>query len=337
VRILVTGENHFNHVFSVVKSCKQLGHEVKFINMVDFFSQCNYIQKKLNKLGIKSLEDNYNNIWNKNFIDTCKHFKPDIVLAINGAMFESFTLEWLRSLKISLILWLFDGRRRLAKHENKMNYYDKIYCFEEYDIPYFQEKYNLNVQYCPVGFESDIYTPDDTISRDIDISFIGSSSQNRVETLQSVAKYVCQKSLNMQIYGKWWNEKYFWKKHLFEKKYSPLVKYINNFELPASKAADIYRRSKICLNINVSEHLAINPRTFEILGTKSFQLMDTKENTDIIEPGIDLITYNNVDNLLSKIDYYLENEKERNQIAKNGYNKVKDKFTMIQMVKTILE
>ncbi|MBP2656495.1 MAG: hypothetical protein H6Q73_4064 [Firmicutes bacterium] len=337
MKILVTGENHFNHVYSVVKSCKQLNHEVSFINMVDFFFKCNYVEKKLYKFGVKSLRDNYNNTWNKNFITTCQQFKPDIVLAINGAVLDIPTLELLRSLKVKLILWLFDGRKRITEHEHKMIYYDKIYCFEEYDIPYFQEKYKLKVQYCPVGYESDIYSPADTLNRNIDISFIGSPSQNRIETLQQVAEYASQKSLNMQVYGKWWNDKYFWKKTLFARQNPHLEKYINNFELPAAKAADIYRHSKICLNINISEHLGINPRTFEILGTKSFQLMDTKKSTNIIRPGIDLITYNTDCDLLDKIDYYLANDKERTEIANNGYNWVKENFTMTQMVKSILD
>ena len=50
-----------------------------------------------------------------------------------------------------------------------------------------------------------------------------------------------------------------------------------------------------------------------------------------------LVEYYNVTDLISKIDYYLEHEMERLSVAENGYDKVKDKYSLKKLVKIIIE
>lgn len=78
---------------------------------------------------------------------------------------------------------------------------------------------------------------------------------------------------------------------------------------------------KIHFNRNIADD--VNYRTFETLGCNTFILTnETPGLSNLFEIGKSIITYSNEWDLLDKISYYLKNESEREQIAKNGYNHV---------------
>jgi spore maturation protein CgeB len=340
MKILVTFLPFMNYGQSIVNSLRQLGHDVIAVNMIYFSDQCNYIERKLYKIGATFLETNYRKTWNKNFIDVCDKFQPEIVLTLNFKLFEHTTLHKLKKCGTKLILWMTDSiQRSFIKdydYEGKLGYFDNIYCFEEQDLGYLKDRYGLNSYYCPMGYDEDIYFPDSKTTQDIDISFVGSVSKQRSEILQVVAKYAKQNSLNMQVFGKWWTKKYFWKEIKFARQYSPLNNYYYNGIAPL-ETAKIHKRSKICLNIHIPVHTGLNPRTFEILGTGSFELMDARKNiSGLIRPDTDLVMYKDIDELLNKIEYYLSNDKERQKIANTGYEWVKERYTIKQMAKNIV-
>ncbi|MSU09058.1 glycosyltransferase family 1 protein [Veillonellaceae bacterium WCA-693-APC-5D-A] len=104
----------------------------------------------------------------------------------------------------------------------------------------------------------------------------------------------------------------------------------------------LYNGSKICLNINQGTrnpewHTGVNPRTFEIMGCNSFELIDAGhlDFVDIVA-GRDIIEFSGKEDLVKKIDYYLSHDDERKSIAANGYKIVKEKYTSSAIVKTLL-
>lgn len=87
----------------------------------------------------------------------------------------------------------------------------------------------------------------------------------------------------------------------------------------------IFHYSKINLNITskaIREGLPL--RVFDVLGCKGFLL--TNYQTDLpayFTPGVDLDCYGSEDELLAKTEYYLAHEKDRKEIAQNGFEAVK--------------
>ena len=66
-------------------------------------------------------------------------------------------------------------------------------------------------------------------------------------------------------------------------------------------------------------------RVFDIMGAGGFVISNYQpELAEIFVPGEDIVLYDSIPDLLMKIEYYLEHEGERKQIAKNGYEKVKE-------------
>lgn len=101
----------------------------------------------------------------------------------------------------------------------------------------------------------------------------------------------------------------------------------------------IYRCSKINLNISLKSILTGIPlRAFEIMGSGGFLASNYQEDfLEFFRPDEDFICYMSLEELMDKVEYYMAHEKERLEIAENGYRKVKMAHTYKQRVDNILE
>lgn len=117
--------------------------------------------------------------------------------------------------------------------------------------------------------------------------------------------------------------------------------YINNKGAAESRIImpKIFKCSKININMTIKTiESGIPLRVFDILGNGGFCI--TNYQSELLEyftPDVDLVIYENEEDLLSKIAYYLRNEEERIQIARNGYNKVKSLYTYEKRLEKIIE
>ncbi len=101
----------------------------------------------------------------------------------------------------------------------------------------------------------------------------------------------------------------------------------------------VFKTSDINLNITLrSIEKGIPLRALDIMGCGGFLLTNYQEDLlKFFEPGEDFVYYESRQDLMDKIDYYLENPGERKRIAENGHNKVKQSFSYEDRLKEILE
>jgi spore maturation protein CgeB len=93
---------------------------------------------------------------------------------------------------------------------------------------------------------------------------------------------------------------------------------------------------KIHLNCNISND--INYRTFETTGCGTMLLTNYTPGLErLFDIGKEIVIYNNLDDLDSKVKYYLENEEEREIIAKAGYERSKKDHTYFERSKRLIE
>ena len=70
------------------------------------------------------------------------------------------------------------------------------------------------------------------------------------------------------------------------------------------------------------ERLQIKGRNFEVPGSGGFLLTSMVEHLDeYFEPGSELATFDSVDELIEKIQFYATHDTEREQIRKAGYDR----------------
>ncbi len=91
----------------------------------------------------------------------------------------------------------------------------------------------------------------------------------------------------------------------------------------------VFKHSRINLNITLrSIQTGIPLRAFDIMGAGGFLLSNYQEDfLDYFIPGEDFVYFEDENDMLLKIEYYLNHDKERKEIACNGYQKVKKSHT----------
>lgn len=97
-----------------------------------------------------------------------------------------------------------------------------------------------------------------------------------------------------------------------------------NTELPI-----IFHQSKINLNLTAkSIRSGLSLRIFDVLGCEGFLITNYQaELPEHFNIGEDLEAYTSLDDLMGKCEYYLSHDKERREIAHNGFEKVKKYHT----------
>lgn len=101
----------------------------------------------------------------------------------------------------------------------------------------------------------------------------------------------------------------------------------------------IFHLSKINLNFTSKPiRTGIPLRLWDILGAGGFVLTNYQsEIPEYFEVGKDLDIYASEEELVEKIRYYLGHEEERAEIARNGYQKAKENYSLELRVKQILQ
>ena len=107
---------------------------------------------------------------------------------------------------------------------------------------------------------------------------------------------------------------------------------------PDNEMPYIFKCSKINLNItSKSIKTGLPLRIFDVLACGGFLITNYQSEIPMyFEDGVDLVTYDSLSDLENKVNYYLNHEEERLQIAKNGYEKIKNQYTYIHCLTKII-
>ena len=141
-----------------------------------------------------------------------------------------------------------------------------------------------------------------------DVSFVGRCYGVRQNFVDTLKRY----GINIATFGQGWE---------------------NGGRVSQADLIRIYNQSKILLNLSFASRdskiiVSTKGRDFEVPGCGSLLLTkDTKEIADYFVPGEEIITYEDANDAAEKINYYLENEDERERITKKGYERVMKEHT----------
>jgi spore maturation protein CgeB len=98
--------------------------------------------------------------------------------------------------------------------------------------------------------------------------------------------------------------------------------------------------SRIALNrhIRVAGDYANNMRLYEATGVGALVLTEERLNLDeLFVPGNEVVTYTTEDELVERIDYYLQHDDERRSIAEAGQRRTLSEHTHRHRLERVLE
>lgn len=261
--------------------------------------------------------------WQKDILAAqIEEFKPDVIYTGNYNILDRRMKKYLPNAKL-YALW----NASPMPDDINLDYFDLGVTFNEVYVAQLKDKGINNVERSSFYINPDIKLRqnDKNLKKNIDISFVGRYTpmfSKRNDMLKMVYQYFIRNhTVNYYL--------------LTTKRIKGLIPIVPLQILRAYKKPvylenmfDVFSRTKI----NINAHSDItgtnkgNMRVFELLGNGSFMISDDGNYPKPLEKGVDFVVYKSYEDLLNKIDYYLNNEAEREQIAINGYEKIKTNF-----------
>jgi spore maturation protein CgeB len=166
-------------------------------------------------------------------------------------------------------------------------------CEQHYDFIFFAHRNdkidNTRYFHLPLAYDPYIHFPLDQ-KKTIDVAFVGTKHKDRAH----IAKIP-----GIKIYGNEWGD--------------------GIYPVYSAKKRKIYAQTRIIVNHHVEGDTSPNMRTFECLAMGTFMVSDLVPKA--LEGG--MVKYDSFEDLLVKIEYYLEHEAERKAIAEKGKERVR--------------
>lgn len=247
----------------------------------------------------------------KALIDRIHKTRPDVVLGLaQSPLSNGLLLENLRKSGVITLYWFVEDYRVLKYWQTIAPFFDIFFSIQtEAFAKALADVGANNHYYLPVGFDNNFGEFPAGSGVRMPISFMGAPYPNRVRVLEKLARF------GLKIYGQGWD-------------HCPVPGVeAGGRRISGPEARSIYRNTKINLNLHSSMDQNtiggdfVNPRTFELAGLGCFQLSDRRTLLPPLYGEDEVVRFGDEDELVEKIEYYLEHEDERKEIAANARRK----------------
>lgn len=264
---------------------------------------------------------------NANLLETVKREKPDAaIFCLFENEFDETTLTEIRKLT-KTAAYFFDDPWRQTYVRHWIKYVDYFSTPDYYRYQTYLMEHITNVIYTPFGFNPQIFKKLQ-LEPKYDVSFVGGFSPLR----QWAVDRLEQSGIKVAVFGRGWGSRYPW--------------------ISTGEMVQVFNQSKINLNISNAfsfdpgalftslksvrgiKHLLLNRKTkeqvkgrhYEINGCGGFQLSYFIPGLNTIyQIDKEIAVYEDIRSLPAIIEFFLQNDGLREQIARAGYERsIKD-------------
>jgi spore maturation protein CgeB len=180
-----------------------------------------------------------------------------------------------------------DMKRRLAKISNlKKNDVDYLFHYDPSSVNFLRERSFKIIDSFNLPIAVNTYKPLD-LQKKWDLFFIGRSTDHREDYLGHIKHNFNMLHIAHGVFG------------------NDLVQFIN--------------QSKMAVNLHCEKTLSYEPRMQLYMACRIAVMSEPLSSNDLFIPGKHYIEFRSKSEFWGKFEYYLKHEKEREQIAMNGY------------------
>jgi hypothetical protein len=336
LRILFLGENWYG---SCARACcfalRRLGCDVTDIDISTMIPQW---RQRSNRAIRRVLQSRIVHEYNQLILDCASQIKPDILLAFKGPSVTVATLRKLRSSGIALYNYFPDT---IPSEQGNL----LTETIREYDCVFYTKKFwdanppngldKSRLVFLPHGYDPEVHRIMELDARETSelthgVTMIGSHTAHKEKLLQGLVGLMPK--LDLHIYGERWT---------YPARAPELRPHIRGMALIGGRYAKAIRAARINLaitswagRIEVDE---TTTRTFEVPACGGFMLHErTPELLELYEEGREVTAFGSVEELASKIEYYLAHPEEREAIARAGHLRCVPAYSYDQRMKEIL-
>lgn len=245
--------------------------------------------------------------------------RPDLVLSFNGDFIMPETVRNIRRCGARFVI--FHADNPLPPHYNSRP--ETLESARECDAFLIWSsalaerlcKLGIPAGFLAFGWDDEVF-PFQGFSehKDCDVAFVGGWDRQREAFLDEVARH-----FDLRIWGpSYWGER--------SRRNSAATRCWQGRALEGAEAAAVFARTHINLNILRNQHYVddvadgVIMRTFEVPGAGGFLLATRSGGATTLFPEADAAGYfDDVDECLTRIDYYLSHTKERAELARQAH------------------
>lgn len=305
----------------------RLGQRARGIDMSGFDSAHQLVSSLVNDDGRRSLlRQTYVETLSSMLLESFAEKPIDILICMAQAPISARALLELRRQGVITVLWFVEDYLRFTYWREMAKYYDYVFTIQKGEcIDAIKRAGAGHAHYLPTACDPRFHVPQRLTTEEQErwgapISFVGAGYHNRQQMFAGLVGYP------FKIWGSEW----------------PLCKPFDRMvqedsrRIAPEEYLKIFSGTEINLNLHSSNERDgvdptgdfLNPRTFELAACGAFQLVDERSLlSEAFEVGKEIITFNSLPDLKSKIDYFLEHPEERREIAEKARARVSREHT----------
>lgn len=269
-------------------------------------------------------------------------FQPEVILTLAGLRLQDELVNWIRTQGIKLAVWLTEDPYYIDITSSSAQLYDIIFSIDSAAADVYKKLGHPRCHYLALGTEPAIFHPEAAIKEEFksDICLVGYPYSNRIELIKLLTTKT--RNYRCKIIGRGWENL------LPPSSRKGRVELIDKW-LPPVKVSQYYNGASIVLNphrpfneaLNKNElkiaPSGVNNRTFDIAGCGSFQLIEKRNDLTMhFQEGDEIVSYEGSGDLLTKIDYFMNQSVKRKTIADNARKRVLKEHTFTHRIADIL-
>lgn len=251
----------------------------------------------------------HNNFRSANLAKKVAEFNPDLVLLIRGISFNTDTLGGISP----LFGWWIEKEERVEEALREISLFDRYFFMNRSCVDIAEQRGHRNVSYLGHAVDPTVFCPIPGSEKRFDLCFVGNWSPKRQEFIEAALGVTS----NVAVYGGKW-----FRKNLTR---PPVLRCIKGSYIEGEELNRLYNQSRVVLNVTNwgkgegAKRSGMNMRVMEVPATGTFLLTDSsRELEDFLSPGRHIAVYEGKNEFLRQLEYYLDHDAEREEIAQCG-------------------
>jgi hypothetical protein len=260
--------------------------------------------------------------YNRAILAQATRIRPSVMLTVKGLYIQPETIRALRQLNIRTVNFYPDYKFEYPGFDEAwLLDYDLVATTKSFQVDYLAARMGADrVAMVHHGYVPDLHrrrVPAGEVPNYLwDIAYVGNASVNKLAWLSEVARALPDAS--MIVVGNDWQRL---------AAGTPLERFVLGYPLVGDHFARVAEHSRINLAVHYGDAGSahgwedkVSTRTFEIPACGGFMLhIDNDEVRTLYEPGREIDTFEDVEDLIAKARHWLQNDDDRRVAAERGH------------------
>jgi hypothetical protein len=285
----------------------------------------NGLQRAFRKVSnYKEIHSSHHDL-NNQIVKDIFTFKPDIVfIQIQASgIIKPETIKAIRPYCGKIVNFTGDVRSPLPSWYLEIGKLIDLTLFVSMEDVRIARSKGVKAEWIQIGFDELIFNDKVTPCKTADIVFTANNyGQFPLSKYRSEIAHALYKEFkdSFQLYGNGW-----------------MIK-AEDSNYSMQRQAEIFRGCKIAISCSHFDHsMYVSDRALRIMGSGAFCLSHNFEDSEkLYNDGENIALFDSIPEMLELCHFYLQNDEERNRIAKNGYDLTHKLYTWDSMIKNII-